>query len=84
MPKRKEEKMKHFVVTELDGKEIKKGEFKRYEISKYWQVNLKNLRRKPSMDFILAKNLCNLREKIIRADKDSIIICNGELRQLRE
>ena len=71
---KKESRMKHWVVTELDGKEIKGGKFKRFRISKYWQVNLKHLQRKPTMDFILAKNLLELKDKIVKADKNSVVV----------
>lgn len=38
------------------------------------KMNLKYLRGKLSMDYILAKNLLDLRDKIIRADKYAIIV----------
>ena len=71
---KKPSKLKHYVITELDGREIKKGKFKRFRISKYWQMNLKYLQGKPTMDFILAKNLLELKDKIIKADKNSVVI----------
>ena len=67
-------RIKHFVISELDGKEIKKGRLKRYQISKYWQMQIKEMSGKPSMNFLIAKNIFELRDNIIRANKDSIVI----------
>jgi len=71
---KKESRLKFYVITELDGREIKKGKFKRFRISKYWQMNLKHLQGKPTMNFILAKNLLELKDKIIKADKNFVVI----------
>ena len=73
-PNKKESRLKFYVVTELDGREIKKGKFKRFRISKYWQMNLKHLQGKPTINFILAKNFLELKNKIIKADKNSVVI----------
>lgn len=39
-------RLKHFVITKLDGKNLKEGNFKPFEISKYNFMKIKQIQRR--------------------------------------
>jgi len=45
--------MKHYIITEIDGKEIKTGKLKRVRISKYFWMKLKSLGEKRLLKMLM-------------------------------